>query len=326
MRSRPGRFPAEEGRRILTTCAWPRPQWRAQADVVAPGSPPRVITQLLARAHMYGVVVLDGSIHRDQLAALLLSRRRLPPHIVMLDATWKVGAGRLDRRAMRAAMRLLDGPHVTYCVLSRYERESFSRSWGVDHARVMFTPWPHTLTEAQLAMPVDDAEGIVALGDSLRDYHTLIEAAKQLSVPVTIATRTLSPAVLRTLPPNVTAGPVTPARFDELLRRASVVVVPLEPRTDRSAGQTTFVNAMALGKPLVVSGTAGVDDYICDGETGVLVPPRDPDALRRAIEALVHDPESARTIGKRASAEALDRFNPERYMETVLAVVDGGGG
>jgi glycosyltransferase involved in cell wall biosynthesis len=307
--------------RILTTCAWSRPQWRARADVIEAGSPFRVVKELLARARDYPVVVLDGSIHRDQVAAFLLSMRRPRPKIVILDATWKLSDRALDRTAMRLAIRTFDGPHMTYCVLSRFEQSSFKESWGVDSARVMFTPWLHTLTDAKLAAPTDESEGIVALGDSLRDYATLLEAAEYLPDRVTIATRTLPSRVLRALPPNVNAGPVGAARYDELMRRASIIVIPLEARTDRSAGQTTYINAMALGKPLVITGTAGVDDYIRHGETGWIVPPGDPKELCHAIEALLHDPEEARAMGERARADALCRFTPERYVEEVLAVV-----
>jgi glycosyltransferase involved in cell wall biosynthesis len=307
--------------RILTTCAWPRPQWRERADVIEAGSSLRVLKDLFSRARDYPVVVLDGSLHRDQAAAFLLSMRRRPPKIVILDATWKLSRRGLDRAAMRWALRRLDGPHMTYCVLSRFEQSSFTESWGVDSARVMFTPWLHTLTDAQLNEQTDESEGIVALGDSLRDYATLIEAARRLSDPVTIATRTLPSQLRRSLPPNVTAGPVGVTRYDELMRGASIIVVPLEARSDRSAGQTTYVNAMARGKPLVITGTPGVDDYIRHGETGMIVPPGDPEQLRHAVEVLLHDHDAARAMGERARADALRRFTPERYVDEVLAVV-----
>ena len=281
----------------------------------------RVIRELLAHARDYPVVVLDGSVHRDQVAAFLLSMRRSRPKIVILDATWKLSRRAADRMAMRRAIRMLDGPHVTYCVLSRFEQTSFKESWGVDSARVMFTPWLHTLTEDQLAAPTDESEGIVALGDSHRDYQTLLAASRHLSDHVTIATRALPSRVLAALPPNVTAGPVDQARYDELMRRASIIVVPLEARSDRSAGQTTYVNAMAYGKAIVITGTPGVDDYIRHGDTGLIVPPGDPDAMCRAVEVLLQDPEEARAMGERARADALRRFTPERYVEEVLAVV-----
>jgi len=42
-----------------------------------------------------------------------------------------------------------------------------------------------------------------------------------------------------------------------LTAAASVVVVALQPREDRSSGQGTYLNAMALGKPVVVTDVAG---------------------------------------------------------------------
>jgi glycosyltransferase involved in cell wall biosynthesis len=115
---------------------------------------------------------------------------------------------------------------------------------------------------------------------------------------------------------------VSPARFEELMRRAAVIVVPLAPRDDRSAGQTTFVNAMARGKAVIVSATPGTDEYVSNGDTGVLVPPADPVALCRAIERLIDDPALARRIAERARSYARDQLSPQRYVGKVLNIID----
>ena len=103
-----------------------------------------------------------------------------------------------------------------------------------------------------------------------------------------------------------------------------VVVVPLEPRRDRSAGQQTYLNAMVLGKPVVVTDSLGVREYVDDRRTGLIVPAADPGALRAALDWLL-DPDNAaeaEAIGERARAAALERFGPERYVSSLLSVVD----
>jgi glycosyltransferase involved in cell wall biosynthesis len=212
-------------------------------------------------------------------------------------------------------------------VLSEDEARLFPANWGIPPERVHVTPFHWVLDERELDSDPGANGGIFAGGDSLRDYGPLFEAADGLAAPVTIASRTPPP---RRLPENVVLGPVDPKRYDELLRAASVVVVPLEARHDRSAGQQNYLNAMALGKPVVVTDALGVRDYVEDRRTGLIVPPGDPRALRAALEWVL-DPANAAEVGalgERARAAALERFGPERYVRSLLAVVDqalGGG-
>jgi glycosyltransferase involved in cell wall biosynthesis len=169
---------------------------------------------------------------------------------------------------------------------------------------------------------VPEQDGSVfAGGDSLRDYGPLLEAAAGLAAPVNIASRKPRP---ERLPDNVTLGPLPSSHYDELFRRASVVVVALEARRDRSAGQQTYLNAMVLGKPVVVTDATGVREYVDDRETGLIVPPGDAAALRAAL-AWVLDPaneDEVHALGERARAAALERFGPERYVQRLLEVVD----
>jgi glycosyltransferase involved in cell wall biosynthesis len=61
----------------------------------------------------------------------------------------------------------------------------------------------------------------------------------------------------------------------------------------------------------------GTEDYVTP-ETGILVPPRDPAALRRAILAL-RDPEVARTMGAAALTAARTTFSLERFVREIDA-------
>jgi glycosyltransferase involved in cell wall biosynthesis len=63
-----------------------------------------------------------------------------------------------------------------------------------------------------------------------------------------------------------------------------VVIVPLLPIKGRSVGQQTYLNALALGKPLIVTDCIGVRDHLTPDVHALVVPPGDPVAMRRAIE------------------------------------------
>ncbi len=270
------------------------------------------------------MLVLNGSLSGrvQPLAAVAIGRLRNTPQIVLADCTWKAGTSRFDRLVRRAALRAMDGPHVTYTVLSTFERERFARTWGVDPARVRYTPWYVGLPEAQLAeAPSGDDGHVFAGGDSLRDYGPLLAGAARLRAPLIVASRTLGDTAI---PFGVRAGPVSPERYDELSARAATVVVALEAREDRSAGQFTYLNAMALGKPVVVVDSPGVRDYVDHERTGLVVPPGDADALVSAVNWTVAPKtrSAALAMGARAREDVLARFSADRYVDCLLEVID----
>lgn len=80
------------------------------------------------------------------------------------------------------------------------------------------------------------------------------------------------------------------------------------------------VEAMALGRPVVASRVGGLPEIVDDGETGVLVPHDDPDALVAAIRSLLDDPERAARLGSAAAIRVRDRFGRERSARSLLEV------
>lgn len=66
------------------------------------------------------------------------------------------------------------------------------------------------------------------------------------------------------------------------------------------------LEAQASGTPVVATRVGGLKEVVIDGETGYLVPQRDPGALASAISTLVLDPELRRRLGERARARAQD--------------------
>jgi glycosyltransferase involved in cell wall biosynthesis len=77
------------------------------------------------------------------------------------------------------------------------------------------------------------------------------------------------------------------------------------------------IEAMAAGCPVVATRVGGLPDLIADGETGCLVPPRDPSALAAGILRLLRDRDAARSMGKAAQAAVAERFAVERLCRDV---------
>jgi glycosyltransferase involved in cell wall biosynthesis len=78
------------------------------------------------------------------------------------------------------------------------------------------------------------------------------------------------------------------------------------------------MDAQAMGIPVVATDTGGVPDIVTDGETGLLVPPRDPESLAGAICRLLEDGELRQHLAKKA----LARTEGYDYRRMVYKTLD----
>jgi glycosyltransferase involved in cell wall biosynthesis len=113
-------------------------------------------------------------------------------------------------------------------------------------------------------------------------------------------------------------GWVDPDAVHALLASATVVLMP---SIHEGFGLVALEAALAA-RPVVASRVEGIPEVVVDGETGLLVPPGDPDALAAAIERLLADPERARALGARARDLAIQRFGVERCVDGYVEVYE----
>ncbi len=73
-----------------------------------------------------------------------------------------------------------------------------------------------------------------------------------------------------------------------------------------------LLEAMATGIPVVATDIRGCREEVIDGETGLLVGPRDHEALAVAIMELLADPQRAAAMGAAGRTRVLDRFDERR--------------
>jgi glycosyltransferase involved in cell wall biosynthesis len=72
---------------------------------------------------------------------------------------------------------------------------------------------------------------------------------------------------------------------------------------------TSALDAQAVGVPVVASAVGGLVEAVADGETGILVPARDPPALAAAVARLLRDPGLRRRQGEAGRARVRERFS-----------------
>ena len=83
-----------------------------------------------------------------------------------------------------------------------------------------------------------------------------------------------------------------------------------------------LLEAMAHGRPVVATPVGGTPELVTDGETGLLVPPRDPEALAAALRRVLDDPDLARRLGTAARARVAERFTAAEQARRTLAIYD----
>jgi glycosyltransferase involved in cell wall biosynthesis len=72
---------------------------------------------------------------------------------------------------------------------------------------------------------------------------------------------------------------------------------------------SVVIEAAAMGVPAVVSRVVGLVDAIVDGETGLLVPPKEVDALRGALMKILSSPQMRHRMGRAARMRAVRQFD-----------------
>jgi len=82
------------------------------------------------------------------------------------------------------------------------------------------------------------------------------------------------------------------------------------------------LEAMAHAKPVIATPVGGTPELVADGETGVLVPARDPAALAAAIRGLLGDPERGSRLGLAGRERAEREFSESAMIARVLEVYD----
>jgi glycosyltransferase involved in cell wall biosynthesis len=143
-----------------------------------------------------------------------------------------------------------------------------------------------------------------------KDFVTLAEALRRLE-PDTFRAAIIGDGPERDMFPADAPAQLLGERDDvrELLAGSDLFVL-----SSRSEGlPMSVLEAMAAGLPVVATAVGGIPELVVDGETGLLVPPGDPDALADALRRLVDDPELRQRFGAAGRARAAALFDLPRF-------------
>jgi glycosyltransferase involved in cell wall biosynthesis len=159
--------------------------------------------------------------------------------------------------------------------------------------------------------------GNVARLAEQKDHRTLLEAAALVPEAdfVIAGDGELRGELERTAGPNVHfLGPRTDV--PEILASLDVFAFP----SLFEGLCLAVIEAQTAGVPVVATAVGGIKETVVDRETGLLVPPRDPEALAAAIRRLLDHPGEAARLAAEARRRAVERYSEEKMVTGTLAL------
>jgi len=168
----------------------------------------------------------------------------------------------------------------------------YTRYFGISPARSSYVPFKVNITHIRLSPAEVGEDYIFTMGRSLRDYDSFIRAIAELPYPAAIPEFSFNEFEGKdetfswtrdNVPPNLTILPDTgsPEDLARNIGRARLVVIPTQASSMCASGLSTYLDAMYLGKCVIVSSGPGASDVLTD--QALFVPPHNVAALRDSI-------------------------------------------
>ncbi len=230
-----------------------------------------------------------------------------------------------DRPRAKLAMKLFKSAHLIdlFMVHSRAQSDFLENYLNLPKSKLCLFQYPVDcnffkpgLASGNKVRPI-----IASVGLEMRDYRLLAQATENLDLDVKIAGFSQFRSGLpqnfpKTMPANMSNQFYDPLELLQLYRDADLVAVCLQP-SNWSAGVTALLEAMACGRPIVVTRTEGMAEYIQDPDALKVVEPGDAEGLQQAIIHLLNHPHEAEAMGQKAHQIANQRYSIDRQMEVV---------
>lgn len=142
---------------------------------------------------------------------------------------------------------------------------------------------------------------VVGKGDNIKNYKNY---AQKLSIEKNV----------------IFTGFVPIDKLPEYYAGSNVTILP---SLNNSEGfGMVLIEAGACGKPVIGTSVGGIPLVVSDQKTGLLVPPKDSEALAKAIIKILKDPKLAKKMGENGYKKAKENFTWEKQINTTKELIE----
>jgi len=247
------------------------------------------------KARQYDVVISHGA--QSGLVYALLSRLRRkksrPLHIIIDVGAMNGGRNnRIETAIIRSALK----SHPAIIYHASIQQKYYETVYKGLIEQSQFIPFGVNIEEFYpLELPQEDYA--LSFGSSKRDYQTLLDAWREIDASTRLFiigdTSIKSGGNIASLPKS------SISTLKRYIAGSLFVVIPL-PVFNYSYGQMSFLQSMAMGKPVIVTKTPSSMDYLQNAIGAFLVNPYDKEDMKNKIEYLLARKDQLDTLGKKA--------------------------
>lgn len=200
------------------------------------------------------------------------------------------------RRSLMAKSYIQIKKFVTY---STVERTLYAEYFDIPIESIDMLHWSVNAPNINIfEEPIENGRYICALGSQGRDYETLFLAMKKNKNIKLVVVTTLDSIKNLEIPDNVKIHiNISLNKTHNILINSQFMVLPLRDNKV-PCGHVTIVSGMFFKKPIIVTNSIGVHDYIQDEKTGLFFDPKNPIDLSNKIQYLWDDSFISKKLGE----------------------------
>jgi glycosyltransferase involved in cell wall biosynthesis len=273
----------------------------------------------LARLNRFEVILVSANNLALELAALKALRLLRPRVVAILMGAIPLEAGPAAVWRIRQYLKQLQ-----LVVLSRSEQLDQQRRVGAS-IRIGYLPFGVDHEFWKPAAREEPGDYALCVGNTHRDFELLARAWQPEFTPLKIVTICKVPPSrgrIEVIRGHWQSRILSDVGIRDLTQRARFVVVPLV-QTVHPAGQSATLQAMACGKPVILTRSRGIwdDSVLVHGKTCLLINPGRVPELRAAAASLSADGGLCRAIGARAREVVTAAYTSQHMAEALAGIL-----
>jgi glycosyltransferase involved in cell wall biosynthesis len=210
-------------------------------------------------------------------------------------------------------------------VMTSAERIRYAQMFGVSIDRFRFVPWPLRAQDSQMPPFFGSvSRKVLSSGRVVCDWNTLFQAANGTDWALTVVCSRRDLPHVERLNRAHQARVLSEIPFIEHqshLETAAVYVISVLEKEGSNA-QVRLGNAVRAGVPVVATQIKGLEGYVVDGETALLVAPGDWQGMRNAVNLLLEN-SALRERLRSCAFERTGQWTWEQYLATLKSLVLG---